>query len=222
MSSKRKFGSLSKESLVYLRSRGYSEKGILRDGVKELPKGNYSKGKGSVSWFNDSTKIAIFCRSLSERDVGVILIDQKADKEKRYNFQKADKSGHLPMMLSCKRDRDLIFDGRDVILVEGVFDRACVWEAKPDDVACVARLSVGLSNPLVDLFSVYKNRVWLMFDNDEAGKSTTKKNLLRFRREGLNLEEISYVGGKDPAEVVERYGVGKLKDQITSSLSEVI
>jgi len=189
----------------YLRSRGYTDEMIDRESVYSSQLDPF---KGWIAWK---------CLSMSGATAGVQL---RNPDTRDYRWIQNEKAPHLPIVYATEEDYALTWETGEVILVEGIFDRAAMRRMLPEK-ATLARLSKGAAAQLMVLIQRYVKRVWVAFDNDEPGNQAAEKTILALSRVGVEVNKISFPA-KDPAELLERVGEGKGRIMIQEQMERLV
>lgn len=203
-------GNLTKEDLEYLLGRGYTRELLLEEVLLSLEAGN--REVEGVKFYTPDPVIAFVTYSMSGEVAGI----QTACREKhQYRWYQAPGKAYLPILYGSNADFDRLYSSGELILTEGIFDRAAVKRMLPNK-AVFARLSKGVSGQLAVLLKRYAKRVWICFDNDSAGKKGTEKTIERLgeKVECLTLEICT----KDPADLLAKYGVAKSAEMLTRQM----
>jgi hypothetical protein len=185
----------------YLESRGYNQP------LFEEEAGEISHAPGE-----DAARFAV--RSMA----GTLIGYHHAQFDRgRYRLLVEPETGHLPTFYGSSVDFEMLYDTGEVILVEGVFDRAAIKRATRLGWAVLARLSKGTGKRQLEFLTRYANKVWLSFDLDRPGleaRATAKKRLVAG---GVKVAEIMFPG-LDPAHALERVGEPLLKEGVLRQL----
>lgn len=100
--------------------------------------------------------------------------------------------------------------GKDsMILCEGYMDVIALHQAGFTN--SVAGLGTALTDEQVRLLSRYCNEVYLSYDSDGAGREATGRALEKFNQIGFPVKVLSYSGGKDPDEIIQKHGPERFK-----------
>lgn len=109
--------------------------------------------------------------------------------------------------------------GKDsLILCEGYMDVITLHQAGFTN--AVAGLGTALTDEQVRLISRYCNEVLLSYDNDEAGREATERALEKFDRTGLSIRSLQLTGGKDPDEIIKKFGADRFQVIIDGAANE--
>ena len=95
-------------------------------------------------------------------------------------------------------------NNRKLILCEGYMDVIALHQAGFEN--AVAGLGTALTPEQVSLISRYADEVALCYDSDEAGQKAVRAAMTLFSKTGVKVKVIRLEGGKDPDEIIKRYG----------------
>ena len=145
------------------------------------------------------------------------------DHPARFWHESFDKSLYL-YALNWAKDR--IQESDKVILVEGEFDVAAMYQATFPIVVGVCGGTLSLYQ--ISLLARYCKNFYLMFDGDQAGREATERAMKIYRTNdldiyGLNFFPVELPAELDPDDVLRKYGrtliVEKLKDSTKKAKS---
>lgn len=109
-------------------------------------------------------------------------------------------------------------DGK-LILAEGYMDVIAYHQAGfTNAVAC---LGTALTREQARLLSRYAQEVILSYDADGAGQEATRRAIGIFNEIGMKLRVLRLTGGKDPDEILRKYGPDRLRDLIEGAANDV-
>ena len=106
-----------------------------------------------------------------------------------------------------------------LIIVEGYMDVIALHQAGFTNT--VAALGTAFTPEMAKLLSRYASEIVLCFDNDEAGKAATERALKVFSSAGIKVKVIQMSGGKDPDEIIKKYGTEKFRSFITGAANDI-
>ncbi|MGN0463781.1 MAG: DNA primase [Acutalibacteraceae bacterium] len=106
-----------------------------------------------------------------------------------------------------------------LLLVEGYMDVIALHQAGFTN--AVAALGTAFTPEMAKLLSRYASEILLCFDNDEAGKKATARALETFGSVGIKVKVIRMSGGKDPDEIIKKYGPEKFRSFITGAANDI-
>lgn len=195
----------------YLNSKGFTDYELFEANLlKKSQKGNYFDNfrhrlvfpiidlRGNVLGFSG--------RRLREEDRGKYvntsdtLVYKKGNEVFALNF--ARKSGKDSLIL-CEGNIDV------VMLHQAGFTNA------------VAALGTALTSEQAHLMSRYASEIFLCYDNDEAGGKATARALEVFGKTNVKIRVLKLSGGKDPDEIIKKYGVERFKSIIDGASNEI-
>lgn len=189
---------LNPRQLEYLKSRGYDETWIRKDGVFGVQ--TAAEEHLGLLLQDQADFIAWPVRTMAGTLVGV---QTRAIEEKRYRWKQKPNTRHLPICFGTPDDYEILWKTGEVVLVEGAFDRLAVKQCFPER-AVLARLSKGASGQLSILLSRYATVLWTGFDEDDPGRDAADQTELRLgKRMAVNKLGIP---AHDMAKLMERKG----------------
>ena len=101
---------------------------------------------------------------------------------------------------------------KKVIICEGQMD--CIAYHQCGIHYAVAPGGTALTDEQIRLVKGYAKTVYLSFDSDDAGQNATYRAILMCRAQGLDVKVIHIANGKDPAEIMKKFGAEKLTEAI--------
>ena len=105
-----------------------------------------------------------------------------------------------------------------LILCEGYLDVITLHQAGFNN--AVAGLGTALTDEQVRLLARYANTILLSYDNDEAGKEATERALQKFDATGMSVRPLTLSGGKDPDEIIKKFGASRFQSIIDGAANE--
>lgn len=106
-----------------------------------------------------------------------------------------------------------------LILCEGNIDVVMLHQAGFDN--AVAALGTALTEQQAQVLSRYTGEVLLCYDNDEAGRKAVEKALAIFSRTSIHTKVITMTGGKDPDEIIKKFGAARFKALIDGAANDI-
>jgi DNA primase len=103
-----------------------------------------------------------------------------------------------------------------VIFCEGYMDVIAYHQAGITN--AVAPLGTALTEGQVSIISSFVDTVYLSMDSDEAGQNATYKAILLCRKMDLAVKIIKLEGGKDPSEILNKFGTDSLTNAINMAI----
>lgn len=108
-------------------------------------------------------------------------------------------------------------DGK-LIIAEGYMDVIALHQAGfTNAVAC---LGTALTKEQANLLSRYADEIILSYDADEAGQKATARALGIFGTTGMEIKVLRLTGGKDPDEIIKKYGTQRFRDIINGAAND--
>ena len=106
-----------------------------------------------------------------------------------------------------------------LILCEGYMDVIAMHQAGFTN--AVAGCGTALTSEQVRLISRYTKEIVLAYDVDEAGQKALNKAISLFRNTDIKIKIPALTGGKDPDEIIKKYGRDKFKGMLDGASNEV-
>lgn len=108
---------------------------------------------------------------------------------------------------------------QSLILCEGYMDVIALHQAGFKN--AIAGLGTALTEEQAQLLSRYTSEVLICYDSDEAGQKAAKKALGIFARTTLRVKVINMQGGKDPDEIIKKYGPERFRALIDNAANNI-
>lgn len=110
--------------------------------------------------------------------------------------------------------------GKDsLILCEGYMDVIAMHQADFNN--AVAGCGTALTTEQVRLISRYAKEVILAYDTDEAGQKALNKAINLFSQTEVKVRIPAMTGGKDPDEIIKKFGRDKFKGMLEGASNEI-
>lgn len=199
----------------YLVSKGYSqqllyEANILRSTVKNGKRYYYDAFKNRAMFPVIDLRgnvIAFSGRRIHDADsdrkyvnTSDTLVYKKGSNLFALNFAKKSKSD-------------------SIILCEGNLDVISLHQAGFTN--AVAGLGTALTEEQAHLLSHYAGEIFICYDSDEAGQKATRKAINILGKTTLKVRIIHMTGGKDPDEIIQKFGAEGFKRCLDSAANDV-
>lgn len=196
----------------FLRSKNYSDVFLKESGL-------FSSNYPDIAFFSDRLMFPIFNRKGQAVAFGGRVLPPANEKERKYM-----NSGDLPQF----KKRETLFgfnfaknsmrQNKRIIFCEGNMDVIAYHQSGLD--FAVATLGTALTEEHIKMIQpfVAGGCVYLSFDSDEAGQKATKKAIFLCRKSELTVRIIQLKGGKDPAEIMLKFGKENLTAQVNSAI----
>ena len=205
----------SQEMPRFLKEKGYTYEEMSEAKVAFL-KGNNSVydpmfERFVIPVFNYLNQVVAFC--------GRIIRPQKDTDAKYYNTPESflfHKSNELFGQHTFKKLRGV----KDIVLVEGHMDVIGLYQAGIQNV--VASMGTALTQQQAHIIKkLMVDRVYFMYDGDDAGQKGMQRGVDILRAEGLDVRVVDLTEDRepgvkkiDPDEFVKKFGVQAMKDKI--------
>ena len=106
---------------------------------------------------------------------------------------------------------------KKIILVEGYMDAIRMVDSGFS--STVASMGTSLTKEQIKLLAKLHVPIFLMLDNDEAGKINTYNNGLLIEENKIDLKIVRLSGAKDPDEYILKFGVDAMKNVLEHPMS---
>lgn len=110
-------------------------------------------------------------------------------------------------------------DADNLILCEGYMDVIAMHQAGFTN--AIAGCGTALTNEQVRLISRYTKEVILAYDADEAGQKALNKAISLFKQTDVKVKIPALSGGKDPDEIIRKYGRDKFKAMLDGASNDI-
>lgn len=168
------------------------------------------------AFFQNRLMFPIFNKDSKVIGFGGRLLDPDAKVAKYINTRDAIHYKKGENLYGFNFAKKAIRENNKIILCEGYMD--CIaWHQCGIEYA-VAPLGTALTTEQIRLFKPFAEEVLLSMDSDGAGQKATWKDILALRREGFTVKVIVLQGGKDPAEIMLKFGAESLTNAISGAI----
>ncbi len=106
-----------------------------------------------------------------------------------------------------------------LILCEGNMDVISLHQAGFQN--AVAGLGTALTEQQAALLARYASDIYLCYDSDEAGQKAARKAIALFSKTTLRVKVIRMQGGKDPDEIIKKFGAERFKSLLEGAANDV-
>ena len=108
---------------------------------------------------------------------------------------------------------------KSLLLVEGYMDAISLHQAGfTNAIAC---LGTALTDEMARLISRYCDEVIISYDADEAGQRATERAIRIFSSIGLKMRVVHLTGGKDPDEILKKYGSERFRSILEGAANDI-
>ncbi|MBO4318943.1 MAG: DNA primase [Treponema sp.] len=194
----------------FLRKKNFSDEFLNKSGL-------FSDKYPDYAFFCDRLMFPIFDRKGDVVAMGGRFLRGDSSKSPKYL--------NSPDLIQYKKGSTLygfnlakqaIREKHEVIFCEGYMD--CIAYHQCGIHYAVAPLGTALTNEQISIIKPFVNTVLLSFDSDGAGQKATKRAILMLRQRELSVKIIQLSGGKDPAEIMIKFGAETLTNDIKCAI----
>ena len=196
----------------FLLGKNFSEDFLNKSGL-------FSQNYPDYSFFSDRLMFPIFNRKGQVVAFGGRVIPPADESQRKYL-----NSGDLPQfkkretLFGFNFAKNSIREKKSIIFCEGNMDVIAYHQCGLD--YAVATLGTALTEDHIKMISgfVAGGTVLLSFDSDGAGQEATWKAIKLCREHDLTVKVIQLKGGKDPAEIMLKFGAENLTIQVQNAI----
>ena len=196
----------------FLLSKNFSQDFLNKSGL-------FSQKYPDFSFFGDRLMFPIFNRKGQVVAFGGRVIPPADESQRKYL-----NSGDLPQfkkretLFGFSFAKNSIREKKSIIFCEGNMDVIAYHQCGLD--YAVATLGTALTPEHIKMISgfVSGGTVYLSFDSDGAGQEATWKAIKLCREHNLTVKVILLKGGKDPAEIMLKFGKENLTSQVNNAI----
>lgn len=195
--------------LKHLKAKGYRPSEMVEAGVVKVGKNNN---------YYDTFKNRVMTPIIDVRGNVIAFGGRVLDDSKPKYINTSDtlvyKKTNELFALNLAKD-----SGKDnLILCEGYMDVIAMHQAGFTN--AVAGCGTALTNEQVRLISRYAKEVILAYDADEAGQKALNKAVSLFKQTDVKVKIPALSGGKDPDEIIKKYGRDKFKGMLDGASND--
>lgn len=119
-----------------------------------------------------------------------------------------------PVWIGMPYAMDAIWRGSDIIIVEGRFDVWALSHVLTQGQAILGSGPAHLSYKQIEFLERWaKGDVYMVYDNDDAGRKGTQDAIMNLRKRGVSCSNLPYgSSGEDPGDIWDRKGVPGLQE----------
>ena len=197
---------------VFLRKKNYSDDFLNKSGL-------FSSKYPDYSFFSDRLMFPIFNRRGQVVAFGGRVIPPADESQRKYlNSGELIQFKKKETLFGFNFAKDAIRREKKVILCEGNMDVIAYHQCGLN--YAVATLGTAFTEEHVKMLQgfVADGAVYLSFDSDGAGQAATWKAIKLCRQHDLTVKIIRLQGGKDPAEIMLKYGAENLTAQVNNAI----
>lgn len=179
--------------------------------------GLFSQKYPDYSFFSDRLMFPIFNRKDQVVAFGGRVIPPASEEQRKYlnsgdmiQFKKRE------TLFGFNFAKKSIRESKKIIFCEGNMDVIAYHQC--GITFAVATLGTAMTEEHVNMIRGFADTVLLSFDSDSAGQKATVKAILLCRKAGLQVKVIQLSGGKDPAEIMLKFGAEALSKFVNSAI----
>lgn len=196
--------------IKYMKSKGYTESELVSADLAKKTQ----KGYVVDTYRNRAMFPIIDVRGSVIAFGGRVLDDSKPKYVNTSDTLVYKKSQGVFALNFAKRGTD-----KTLILCEGYMDVIAYHQAGFEN--AVAGLGTAFTPEQAKLISKYADDVILSYDNDEAGQKATRKAIGILSGTPVRIRVARLNGGKDPDEIIKKYGKDKMRQILDSAVGDV-
>lgn len=196
----------------FLKSKNFSDEFLNKSGL-------FSQKYPDYSFFSDRLMFPIFNRKGQVVAFGGRILPPANESERKYlnsgdllQFKKRE------TLFGFNFAKNSIRQKKKIIFCEGNMDVIAYHQCGLD--FAVATLGTALTIEHIKMIQgfVSDGEVYLSFDSDGAGENATWKAIKLCRENNLTVRIIRLKGGKDPSEILLKYGAENLTLQVKNAI----
>lgn len=179
--------------------------------------GLFSKSYPDLAFFHDRLMFPIF-----DKDGDVVAFGGRFLRGDEKTSPKYINSGDMihfkkgSVLYAFNFAKKAIREQKRVIFCEGYMD--CIAYHQCGITWAVAPLGTSLTEEQIGVVKNFVQEIYLSFDSDEAGQKATKRAILMCRRQNIAVKVITLTGGKDPAEIMLKFGSSYLTNEVNNAI----
>ncbi len=196
--------------LRHLKSKGFSEQELLAADIAKK-----TKNGGVIDTFRNRAMFPIIDLRGGVIAFGGRVLDDSKPKYLNSSDTLVYKKSHGVFALNfAKRGTE-----KSLILCEGYMDVIAYHQAGFTN--AVAGLGTAFTPEQAKLLSKYAEEVILSYDSDDAGQKATRKAIGILSHTPLRIRVAKLQGGKDPDEIIKKYGKDKMRQILTDAVGDI-
>ena len=194
----------------FLKGKNFSEEFLNESGL-------FSKNYKDICLFSDRLMFPIFNRNGKVVAFGGRILHPQGPKDSKYlNSPELIHYKKRETLYAFNFAKNAIRTNKTVIFCEGYMDCIAYHQCGLD--YAVAPLGTALTEEHLKLIRGFADTILLSFDSDNAGQAATLRAVYMARRLDFTVKIIKLSGGKDPAEIMLKYGPENLTMQVKNSI----
>ncbi len=178
--------------------------------------GLFSKKYPDIAFFSHRLMFPIYNRHGKVAAFGGRQLDSDPNSPKYLNSGDMIQYKKGETLYAFNFAKKAIKEAKKVILCEGYMD--CLAYHQCGIEYAVAPLGTALTEEQIKMVQPFIEEALLSFDSDAAGRTATGRAILMLRKQGITVKVIRLSGGKDPAEIMNRYGHEVLTHEVENAI----
>ncbi len=199
--------------LKYMRQKGYSYEELY-----EANLANKSEKDGRVRYY-DSFRNRVMVPIIDVRGNVVAFGGRVLDDSKPKYINSSDTLVYKKSLGVFGLNFAKNSGEKSLILVEGYMDAITLHQAGFTNV--IACLGTAFTGEMAHLLARYAEEIILCYDSDEAGQKATSRALGVLNSIGMKVRVVHLSGGKDPDEILRKYGPERVKSLIDGAANDI-
>lgn len=201
------------EGLIkFSKEKGVKTEALLSSGLvveREKREGCYDRFRNRITFpiLNLSQKIVGF---------GSRVIEEK-DEPKYLNSPESPVYQKGKILYGLNLSKEIIREKKAAVLVEGYIDLISLYQAGIKNV--VAALGTSFTQEQARLLSRYAEKVYLLFDSDQAGESAVFRSVDLLFDSEVEVLIVVFPSGEDPDSFVRKFGIKGLAQKLREAKS---
>lgn len=191
----------------FLKEKNFSDEFLAKTGL-------FSSKYNDVSFFSDRLMFPIFDRKGETVAFGGRIL--QGEGPKYLNSGELIQYKKRETLYAFNFAKKTIREKKEVIFCEGYMDVIAYHQAGITN--AVAPLGTALTEDQIKLISGFVDTVLLSFDSDGAGMAATMKAIILCRNANLAVKIIRLTGGKDPSEILQKFGAETLTAEVNRAI----
>ena len=196
----------------FLHKKNFSDEFLSKTGL-------FSQNYPDISFFSDRLMFPIFDRRGQCVAMGGRILHPQSEKDSKYlNSRELPHYSKKNILYAFNFAKEKMRLEKAAVICEGYMD--CIAYHQCGITNAVATCGTALTEEHVKLIArtTENGTVYLSFDSDGAGQAATKKSILLCRKLGLTVRIVRLTGGKDPAEIMVKYGADTLTNDVKNAI----
>ena len=194
----------------FLKSKNFSDSFLDKSGL-------FSKKYPEFAFFSDRLMFPIFNRNSQVVAFGGRVLHPRGEDDPKYiNSGEMIQYKKRETLYAFNFAKNAVRENKAIIFCEGYMDCIAYHQCKIN--YAVAPLGTALTEEQIKMIRGFVETVYLSFDSDGAGQNATLRAILMCRKLNLSVRVIIIRGGKDPAEIMQKYGAENLTSQVKNAI----